>query len=47
MDKLMEVYDKAIKPAIEYKEEGQVESRFKALNISEKLHTNDINIEEH
>ncbi len=39
------VYEKAIKPAIEYKEEGQTESRFKAINIGKKEHTNDINDE--
>ncbi|MEW6664574.1 MAG: hypothetical protein AB1512_05060 [Thermodesulfobacteriota bacterium] len=38
-----EVYDQAIRPAIEYVEEG--EPRFKALNIGLKDHTNDINDE--
>jgi len=40
-----EVYEKAIVPAIEYIEEGQIESRFKALRIDNKEHTNDINDE--
>jgi len=44
-DDMLEVYEKAIKPAIEFREEGQAESRFKALIIGEKQHTNDINDE--
>jgi len=44
-DEMLTVYEIAIKPAIEYKEEGQKESRFKALIIGEKEHTNDINDE--
>jgi nucleoside 2-deoxyribosyltransferase len=44
-DELMDVYDKAIKPAIEYTEDGDLEPRFKALLISQKEHTNDINDE--
>ncbi len=43
--KMDEVYEKAIKPAIEYVEEGKTEARFKALPINQKLHTNDINNE--
>lgn len=39
------VYEKAIRPAIEYIEEGQSEPRFKALKIDQKEHTNDINDE--
>lgn len=45
MDGMDEVFEKAIKPAIEYIEDGQAESRFKALRISDKEHTNDINDE--
>jgi nucleoside 2-deoxyribosyltransferase len=39
------VYENAIRPAIEYKEQGQSEPRFKALKIDQKEHTNDINDE--
>lgn len=40
-----EVYDQAIRPAIEHVEKGENESKFKALNIGKKEHTNDINDE--
>ncbi len=39
------VFDKAIKPAIEYFEDGATEPRFTALKIDNKEHTNDINDE--
>lgn len=39
------VYEKAIKPAIQYVEEAQSEPRFTALKIDQKEHTNDINDE--
>jgi hypothetical protein len=39
------VYEKAIKPGIEYIEEGEAEPRYKALRIDAKMHTNDINAE--
>lgn len=44
-DEMNEVFENAIKPAIEYLEEDQTEPRFKALRISDKEHTNDINDE--
>lgn len=44
-DEMSEVYDKAIKPAIEYIEDGETEPRFMALKINDKEHTNDINDE--
>ena len=40
-----EVYEKAIRPAIEYKEDGNSESRFKAIKIDNVEHINDINDE--
>jgi len=40
-----EVYKKAIKPAIEFIEEGQAEPRFKAIKIDNVEHINDINDE--
>ncbi len=43
--KLNDIYKKAIEPAIEYIEEGQIEPRFKALKIDDEEHTNDINDE--
>jgi nucleoside 2-deoxyribosyltransferase len=39
------VYDQAIKTAIEFIEEGQTESRFKAVKIDDVEHINDINDE--
>jgi hypothetical protein len=39
------VYQEAIKQAIEYIENGKTESKFKALRINDKEHTNDINDE--
>ena len=44
-DEMEEVFKKAIKPAIEYSETGRAEPKFKALRISDKEHTNDINDE--
>ena len=44
-DEMNEVYAKAVKPAIEYIEEGEKESRFKAVRIDNVEHTNDINDE--
>jgi len=44
-DEVKEAYENAIKPAIEYVEEGELQPRFKSLIISEKEHTNDINDE--
>ncbi len=40
-----DVFNKAIKLAIEYLEEGKIEPKFKALRIDNKEHTNDINDE--
>ena len=40
-----DVYEKAIKPAIEYKEQGKTESRFQAIKIDNVEHINDINDE--
>lgn len=40
-----EVFEKAIKPAIEYTEEGQTTPRFQAIKIDQIQHTNDINDE--
>jgi nucleoside 2-deoxyribosyltransferase len=42
---LVNVYENAIKSAIEYVEEGQSGPRFKAQKIDQKEHTNDINDE--
>jgi hypothetical protein len=39
------VYETAIKPAIEYIEEGEVEARFRAVKIDNVEHLNDINDE--
>jgi hypothetical protein len=39
------VYEEAIKPAIEYKEEGETEARFRAIKIDNVEHINDINDE--
>lgn len=44
-EEVAQAYKKAIKPAIEYKEEGATESRFKAQRIDEREHSNDINDE--
>jgi len=44
-DEMNDVYAKAVKPAIEYIEEGEKESRFKAVRIDNVEHTNDINDE--
>jgi nucleoside 2-deoxyribosyltransferase len=40
-----QVYENAIKPAIEYIEDAENEPRYKALRIDNKEHTNDINDE--
>jgi nucleoside 2-deoxyribosyltransferase len=42
---MQKVYDHAVKPAIEFVEEGQTESRFKAIKIDNVEHINDINDE--
>ena len=42
---MQNVYDQAVKPAIEFIEEGQTESRFKAVKIDNVEHINDINDE--
>lgn len=42
---MIRVYEKAIKPAIEFIEEGRTESRFKAIKIDNVEHINDINDE--
>jgi hypothetical protein len=42
---MVNAYEKAIRPAIEYFEPGQSEPRFRALKIDQKEHTNDINDE--
>lgn len=39
------VYEKAIKPAIEYKEDGEDSSRFEAIKVDDVEHINDINDE--
>jgi nucleoside 2-deoxyribosyltransferase/predicted RNA-binding Zn-ribbon protein involved in translation (DUF1610 family) len=39
------IYDQAVKPAIEFIEKGQTESRFKAIKIDNVEHINDINDE--
>jgi len=39
------VYEEAIKPAIEYKEEGETEPRFRAIKIDNVEHINDVNDE--
>jgi hypothetical protein len=39
------VYESAIKPAIEYVEEGEIEPRFRAIKIDNVEHLNDINDE--
>lgn len=44
-DEMDGAYEKAIKPAIEFREVGAAEPRFKALKISDKEHLNDINDE--
>jgi nucleoside 2-deoxyribosyltransferase len=44
-DETNPIYKKAIKPAIEYKEEGATEPRFKAIKIDNVEHINDINDE--
>ena len=45
IDEMNDVFNNAIKPAIEYKEEGESESRFKAVKIDNVEHVNDINDE--
>ena len=40
-----DVFNNAIKPAVEYLEEGKIEPKYKALRIDNKEHTNDINDE--
>ena len=42
---MKEVYEKAIKPAIEYIEEGETQPRYKAIRIDNVEHLNDINDE--
>ena len=42
---MQEVFDQAVKPAIEFTEEGQTESRFTAIKIDNVEHINDINDE--
>ena len=44
-DQMNGVYKNAIKPAIEYIEDDEVEPRFRALRIDNKEHANDINDE--
>lgn len=44
-DEMTSAYNKAIKPAIEFVEPGEKESRFKAQKINEHEHINDINDE--
>jgi len=44
-DEMSDAYEKAIKPAIEFVEEGETEHRFKAVRIDNVEHTNDINDE--
>lgn len=44
-DEVKKAYDNAIKPAIEYKEPGETEPRFKAVKIDNVEHVNDINDE--
>ncbi|MCD4675298.1 MAG: nucleoside 2-deoxyribosyltransferase [Desulfobacula sp.] len=44
-DSMNDIYDEAIKKAIEYIEPGESEPRFKALKIEDKEHINDINDE--
>jgi nucleoside 2-deoxyribosyltransferase len=44
-DEMGKVYEKAIKPAIEYREQGKTESRFQAIKIDNVEHINDINDE--
>lgn len=44
-DEMDGAYKKAIKPAIEFREVGAAEPRFKALKINDKEHLNDINDE--
>ena len=43
--KMNNVYETAIKPAIEYREEGETEPRFHAIKIDNVEHLNDINDE--
>jgi len=45
VDEMNDVYKKAIKPAIEYIEEGETQPRFKAIRIDNVEHINDINDE--
>lgn len=40
-----DVYEESIKPAIEYREEGETKSRFTAIKIDNVEHVNDINDE--
>jgi nucleoside 2-deoxyribosyltransferase len=42
---MQNVFDQAVKPAIEFTEEGQTEPRFKAIKIDNVEHINDINDE--
>ncbi|OGL44962.1 MAG: hypothetical protein A2149_07010, partial [Candidatus Schekmanbacteria bacterium RBG_16_38_11] len=42
---MKEAYEKAIKPAIEYIEEGETQPRYKAVKIDNVEHLNDINDE--
>lgn len=44
-DEMNDAYNKAIKPAIEFVEPGETESRFKAVKIDNVEHVNDINDE--
>jgi hypothetical protein len=44
-DGMKDVYNVAIKPAIEYKENGETEPRYKAVRIDNVEHVNDINDE--
>jgi len=44
-DEMNDVYKKAIKPAIEYIEDGETQPRFKAIKIDNVEHINDINDE--
>jgi hypothetical protein len=44
-DEMKEAYEKAIKPAIEFIEDGETEPRFRAVKIDDVEHLNDINDE--
>ena len=44
-DEMNQVYESAIKPAIEFIEDGEVEPRFEAVKIDNVEHVNDINDE--